>query len=178
MRTFVVTVLVLACAVNVLSQQISSQSRAQTLAAAFNKQKHVVKEKYGVRTEKYKDVRSEPAIKQSIADYSGVYEVADLGFLINVQVGRDGTVKANGYEKSPQSRMFTLENARLEGALLTASKVYQDGTSEKFEGVFLNRTDRNSPTDPGVTTFGLGVVLSAPFELNGLTYEKLFYQLK
>ena len=178
MRTFVVTLLVVACTVNVLSQQLSSQSRAQTLAAAFNKQKHAVKEKYGVRTEKYKDVRSEPAVKQNIADYSGVYEVSDLGFMINVQVGRDGRVQANGHETSPQSRAFTLENAKIEGALLTASKVYQDGTSEKFEGVFLNRTDRNSPTDPGVTTFGLGVVLASPFEVNGLTYEKLFYRLK
>ena len=41
-----------------------------------------------------------------------------------------------------------------------------------------NRTDRNSPTDPGVTIFGLGVVLTTPFEVNGLTYDKLFYQLK
>jgi len=35
---------------------------------------------------------------------------------------------------------------------------------------------RNSPTDAGVTTFGLGVVLHTPLELNGVTYEKLFYQ--
>ena len=65
-----------------------------------------------------------------------------------------------------------------DGALLTATKVYSDGAREKFEGSFLNRTDRNSPTDPGVTIFGLGVVLTTPFEVNGLTYDKLFYQLK
>ena len=58
------------------------------------------------------------------------------------------------------------------------TKVYSDGAREKFEGSFLNRTDRNSPTDPGVTIFGLGVVLTTPFEVNGLTYDKLFYQLK
>jgi hypothetical protein len=84
-------------------------------------------------------------------------------------------VQARGSERG---RTFTLENAKIDGALLTASKVYQDGATEKFEGVFLNRTDRNSPTDPGVTIFGLGVVLSTPFETNGLTYEKLFYGLK
>ena len=178
MRTYVVIALLVVCAVNTFSQQLSSQTRAQTLAAAFNKQKHSVKEKYGVRREKYKDVRSEPLVKQNIADYSGAYEVPDLGFVINVQVGNDGNVQASGSESVPQSRAFRLENARIEGALLTASKVYQDGTTEKFEGVFLSRTERNSPTDPGVTIFGLGVILSTPFEVNGLTYQKLFYHLK
>ena len=175
MRTFVAIVLLIACCVGALAQQLSSQTRAQELAAAFNKQKHVVKEKFGVRREKYKDVRSEPAVKQKLADYSGVYEVSELGYVIDIQVGSDGLVQANGNDKG---RTFRLENARIDGALLTASKVYQDGAAEKFEGVFLNRTDRNSPTDPGVTMSGLGVVLKTPFETNGLTYEKLFYGLK
>lgn len=170
MRTIVVIVLLMTCGVSAIAQ-----SRAQELATAFNKQKHVVKEKHGVRTEKYKDVRSEPAVKQNIADYSGAYEVSDLGYVLNIQAGSDGSVQAVGNDKG---RTFRLENARIDDALLTASKVYQDGATEKFEGVFLNRTDRNSPTDPGVTIFGLGVVLSTPFETNGLTYEKLFYGLK
>lgn len=172
MRTFVAIVLLIACGV---AQQISAQTRAQELAAAFNKHKHVTKEKYGVRIEKYKDVRSEPAVKQNIADYSGAYEVSDLGYVLNIQAGRDGTVQAVGNDRG---RTFRLENARIDGALLTASKVYQDGATEKFEGVFLNRTDRNSPTAPGVTLFGLGVVLNTPVEIDGNTYEKLFYGLK
>jgi hypothetical protein len=171
MRTFVVIVLLMACGGGVVAQQ----TRAQELATAFNKHKQVTKEKHGVRMTKYKDVRSEPAVKQNIADYSGVYEVSELGYVLNIQAGNNGSVQASGNDKG---RTFRLENARIEGALLTASKVYQDGTTEKFEGVFLNRTDRTSPTDPGVTIFGLGVVLNTPFETNGLTYEKLFYGLK
>ena len=178
MRILVVMALFVVCAVNVVSQQSSTETKTQTIAAAFNKYKNRVKEKHGVRTEKYKDVRSEPVVKQNIADYSGAYEVADLGHVINIQVGSDGRVQASGYEKTPQSRTFTLENVRIEGALLTASKVFQDGATEAFEGVFLKRTDRHSPTDTGVTTFGLGVVLRTPVEHNGLTHEKLFYQLK
>jgi len=178
MRTCVVLALFVACAVTAVSQQLSSQTRAQAIAEAFTKNKHVVKEKRGLRMEKYKDVRSEPLVKQNIADYSGVYEVPDLGYRIDIRVGTDGTVQASGHETSPQSRTFKLENAKIEGALLTASKVYQDGTTETFEGVFLKRTDRNSPTDGGVTILGLGVVLSAPFELNGLTHDKLFYHLR
>jgi hypothetical protein len=175
MRTFVVIVLSVACAASIVSQQLSSQTKAREIAAAFTKNKHAVKEKFGVRVEKYKDVRSEPAVKSNLSEYSGVYEVHDLGYVISVQVGNDGRIQANGSENS---RTFTLENAKIDGALLTATKVYSDGTRERFEGSFLNRTDRNSPTDPGVTIFGLGVVLTTPFEVNGLTYDKLFYQLK
>jgi hypothetical protein len=175
MRTFVVIALLVVCAASAFSQQLSSQTKAQEIAAAFTKNKHVVKEKYGVRMEKYKDVRSEPAVKSNVRDYAGVYEVPELGFVINVQVGTDGTIQANGSE---QSRTFTMQNAKLEGALLTASKVYQDGARERFEGVFLNRTDRNSPTDSGLRAFGLGVIPSASFEANGNTYDKLFYRLK
>jgi hypothetical protein len=175
MRTFVVIVLSVACAASVIAQQLSSQTKAREIAAAFTKNKHAVKEKFGVRVEKYKDVRSEPAVKSNISDYSGVYEAPDLDYRISVQVGSDGRIQASGSEKS---RAFTLENARIDGALLTATKVYSDGAREKFEGSFLNRTDRNSPTDPGVTIFGLGVVLTTPFEMNGFTYDKVFYQLK
>ena len=77
-----------------------------------------------------------------------------------------------------RGQQLRLENAKIEGALLTATKVYQDGRTEKFEGVFLNRTDRNSPTDKGVTMFGLGVLLNTPVQIDGNTYEKLFYQMK
>jgi len=90
-------------------------------------------------------------------------------------VGSAGRVQANGFDKT---RAFTLENARIEGAVLTASKVYQDGATEKFEGVFLSRTDRNSPTDPGVTILGLGVIPTTSIEAHGLTYDKLFYHFK
>ena len=175
MRTLVVMGLLVGSCVGTFAQQPSQ--KAQALAATFNKHKNVVKEKHGVRMEKYKDVRAEPVVKQNVTDYNGVYEVGDLGFLINLQVANDGRVQGNGFEQG-RSRAFRLENARIEGALLTASKVYQDGTTDRFEGVFLNRTERNSPTAPALATFGLGVVLSSPVEISGITYQRMFYQLK
>lgn len=175
MRIFVVILLLGACAAVVISQQLSSQTKAGEIAAAFTKNKNAVKEKYGVRKEKYKDVRSEPAVKSNIGDYSGVYQVSELGYVISIQVGSDGRIQGNG---SDNGRAFILENAKIEAALLTGTKVYSDGAREKFEGGFLNRTDRNSPTDPGVRSFGLGVILTTPVAINGNTYDKLFYQLK
>ena len=178
MPTTALVTLLAACTSIAAAQQLSSQSRAQQLAAAFTKQKHVVAEKHGVRKEKYKDVRSEPVIKQDITEYSGVYQVVDFGDLIQLRVGSDGRIQADGHDADQASRTFVLQNGRIEGAVLTAIKVYRDGATEPFEGVFMTRTERNAPTDPGITTFGLGVVLATPREVAGNTYDKLFYQMK
>ncbi|HKO45556.1 MAG TPA: hypothetical protein VJU84_19935 [Pyrinomonadaceae bacterium] len=175
MRTLVVIGLLVGSFVGVVAQQPSQ--KAQAIAATFNKHKNVVKEKRGVRMEKYKDVRAEPVVKQDAGDYLGIYEVGDLGFLIRIEVSNVDKILARGYEQGG-SRTFKLENATIEGGLLTGSKVYQDGTTESFEGVFLNRTERNSPTAMPVTTFGLGVWLNKPVEINGLTFQRMFYELK
>lgn len=176
MRTFFAIALLVVCSVSAITQQLSQQTRAQEITASFTKHKHVVKEKYGVKREKYKDVVSESLVKPNARDYSGVYETQDFGYVINVQVGSDGRIQANGSENG--SRSFKLENARIEGALLTATKVYSDGAREKFEGVFMTRTERSSPNDAGVTRFGLGVLLVTPVEHGGSTFDKLFYELR
>jgi len=171
------------CVATASSQQpglAGSELRSQTIVASFNKSKHLVKEKHGVKKEKYLDVRSVPAIKQDPADYSGAYE-ADLGFSLGLRVDRNGRVEGTGYDplndEAGVSRSFTLKNGRITGALITATKVYANGSSEPFEGVFINRTLFESPTDTGVTTFGLGVV-GKQFQVGGLYIDKLFYQLK
>jgi len=157
MRTTAIALLLLSCA----TLQLSSQSTAQEIAASFSKHKQVTKSKHGVRFEKYKDVQSEPTVRQNLSEYSGVYE-ADPGYVITVQVAGDGRVRAT-------SNNVELENPRIERGVLTA---------EGFVGAFLTRTDRDSPTDPGTVTYGLGVILTAPVEFGGNTYDKLFYQLK
>jgi hypothetical protein len=165
---------------NAVSQDSYTQKRTQEIVASFNKQKHMMKEKYGVRREKYKRVLSEPVIKQNIRDYSGVYEVPGMGFLIDIQVEGNNLIKATGSEPATDStrqpRRFRLDDARLAGAMLTGTKVYEDGSTEKFEGVFINVTVFESPTDKGVSAFGLGAVANQEFA--GLTLDKLFYHFK
>jgi hypothetical protein len=178
MRTVALVALLAAYPALAAPQQLSSPSRAQQLAAAFTKHKHVVAEKRGVRREKYKDVRSEPVVKQDITEYAGVYQVDGLGDVIDLRIASDGTIQATGHDSDQPSRTFALENAKITGALLTAIRVFRDGRTEPFEGVFMARTERNSPTDPGTTTFGLGVVLATPRQFEGNTFDRLFYQLK
>src|SRR4030095_8036471 len=180
---FIITLLIICCfiPVSAVSQESYAQKRTEEIVASFNKQKHVVKEKHGVRMEKYKKVQSEPVIKQNLRDYSGVYETADPGCALEIEVTADGTVRAAGsepvYADNRQTRSFRLEGAKLTGAMLSGTKVYSDGATARFEGVFINRTDFNSPTDPGVSAFGLGVILN-PVQVGGVTLDKLFYQFK
>ena len=176
MRTLTLVIFLLVCPVFAASTQSTGYSRSDQIAAAFTKHKSVVSVKRGVTREKYKDVRAEAAVLQKVTDYSGRYE-SDWGW-IDIQVGSDGRIQALGYDGGLQSRSFELKNATIAGSLLTANKVYRDGSMERFEGVFMNRTERATPGDTGVTTFGLGVVLATHLEVAGMTLDKVFYQLK
>jgi len=163
---------------NVAGVQSDARQRARELADSFSKSKHEVKEKRGVRVEKFKEVRSEPAFKQNAADYSGEYE-ADSEYPLSIRVASGGVVEASGYELSPRGpRRFTLRGAKVAGALLTATKVYDDGSTEKFEAVFINRTERDRPDAAGSTEFGLGVVYDPPKVEEDFTMGRLFYRLK
>jgi hypothetical protein len=156
--------------------------RTQEILAQMNRKEHKVKEAFGLRVEKYREIRSEPALKKHVRDYAGVYEVPDRGYSLTLRIGDDGRVQGDGSERPGQAgqpvRRFTLRSARIEGALLRATKVYDDGATETLEGVFITRTERNSPTDAGRSRFGLGV-LGAPVTIAGATRrDKLFYQFQ
>ena len=159
----------------------SAQTRTQAIAASFSKEKHVIKEKRGVRVEKYKRVQSEPVVKANPQDYSGRYEVPDMGLAVQLRVDRNGTVEGTGYEPTGPDlsvrRSFTLRNGKIDGALLTATQVFANGTQDRFEGVFMYRTSFESPTDRGVTVFGLGVV-GKMITVAGNTNNRFFYELK
>ncbi len=165
-----------------VAQRSTVQARTQAIVASFNKSKHVVKEKRGVRVEKYKEVRSAAAIRSNVRDYAGPYEADGMGLSLDLKVDASGNLSANGYEQvsmdSPVWRAFTLRNARIQGALLTATKVYANGAAEAFEGAFINRTSFESPTDRGVTHFGLGVVRTSRLVVNGVSVDRVFFERK
>jgi hypothetical protein len=161
------------------AQTPSAASRTREIAQAFSKSKHTVKEKRGVRVEKYKNVVAEPVIASNPASYSGTYRSLDFDFIIRLQVAGNGSVQGSGIDpldsESHIARPFTLENGKVDGALFTATKVYRDGKRERIEGVFIERTSHDSPNDPGVKTFGLGVLAKA-MQIDGNTIDRLFYE--
>lgn len=164
---------------NVLGQDQSAQQRTQEIVAEFNKTKHKVKEKKGFRVEVFVEIRSEAAIKRA-EDYAGVYRMDGNGPSLELRVSVNGAVEGKG--EDTEGRTFTLNNGKIEGALLTATKTYTNGGSEKFEGVFINRTIRSgkSPADAvdNGTAFGLGVIGQQITVGENIYNGRVFYERK
>ena len=162
-----------------LASSGSVEARTRAIVASFNKSKRGVKERRGIRVEKYKEVRSTAVVRANSQDYSGSYEVQGLGFSLDLRVNRNGDVSGAGVDPVSTDngvmRRFTLRDARINGALLTATKVYAGGSTQRFEGVFIDRTSFDHPGDKGFATFGLGVV-STPIHVSGITLDRYFYE--
>ena len=180
-RHFLATMAILAAVApcTSLAQTPSASARTREIAQLFSKNKHSVKENRGVRVEKYKNVVAEPVIAANPTNYSGTYRSLDFDFIIRLQVAGNGLVEGSGIDpidsESHIARPFTLEHANVDGALFTATKVYRDGKRERIEGIFIDRTSHDSPDDPGVKVFGLGV-LAKPMQIDGNTIDRLFYE--
>jgi hypothetical protein len=187
LRTPVSTVLlrggVLALGVAVIAPFAAAQSprspeaRTKAITASFNKFKNVSKEKRGVRKDKYIKVQSAPVVLANPGNYSGKYDVPDFNFGMDLRVSRDGTFTGNGYEALDENvrRTFTFRNGKIEGALLTATKVYSNGRTASFEGAFMNRSTYQTPTDKGVTIFGFGTT-GQEVTIGGNTIDRFFYE--
>jgi hypothetical protein len=169
---------------HVFAQKPDAQQRTEEIVSSLNKTRYQFAEKRGVRREKYKNVRSEPVIKKNIADYSGQYEVPSLGYSLEIRVTNDGNVEATGYEPkdgdAQQPRRFIFKNAKIDGALLTATKVYDDGSTKTFEGVFIDQTNIEGVSPKQIErqskTFGLGVAQVQVKKASGVNLDRLFYQ--
>jgi hypothetical protein len=164
---------------NIFGQDQIVSARTQELVAKFNKTKHKVKEKRGIRVEIYVEVRSEAAVKRP-EEYAGVYLLDGNGTALELRVSADGIAEGEGEDVA--GRAFKLTNGRIEGALLTATKTFTNGVTEKFEGVFIYRTVRSgkSPADAveNETVFGLGV--AGQQIISGADYynTRVFYERK
>ncbi|HEV8159549.1 MAG TPA: hypothetical protein VGP58_10995 [Pyrinomonadaceae bacterium] len=142
-----------------------AEQRTQNLIAALGKTKHKKKEKKNFSFELYIDIKSEAVVKNNVQDYTGVYESMQAGYRIELRVSTDGKIEGNGYDSdfnTSQKQNFTLKDARVEGALLTATKVFADGETKKLEAVFNNRTvtEGKNPNEINSreTKYGLGFI--------------------
>ena len=157
---------------------------ATAMAAALDKNKYKEKEKskdgVSVSFELYIDIRHEPVEKQP-AEYSDTYADQDGSFL-DLRVADDGTVEGDGEdsvdgERIGGRRSFTLEHGRVNGAVLTADKVFADGLVERLEAVFVNRTMLEGKNAEAITSrrtaFGIGYI-----ERHGQSTNRVFLAAK
>ena len=156
-------VLVLAIGIggNLKAQDITQHTKE--LVASLDKTKYKKKDKGVVQLEFFFEVKNEAALKSDQSQYTGAYE-AD-GYLLTLTVLADGSVKGSGYDSQKDGGKpvnFELKNAKLNGALITGTKIFDNGREQPFEAVFVNRTTR-SGTNPNTvndqkTEFGLGFI--------------------
>jgi hypothetical protein len=172
--------LVMALLIGVPAQsQTSSAARATELAHSFNKSKHAVKSKRGVRKEKFKEVIVEPRPVSQPEEYSGSY-ADQSGLDAALDLAIDSTGRGAGWGKDPaldgkSAREFTLENVRVDGALLTATKRYHTGGVEPFEAVFVTRSDRDHPDSVATRSIGIGIKLYRPVRMaSSINVERVF----
>jgi hypothetical protein len=137
--------------------------RTRDLVASLDKTKYKKKEKANISVEVYVDIKNEAALRPDPAEYAGLYE-AD-GYRLDLRVEKGGAASGSGYDSlmdNDKRVNFTLKDARIDGALLTATKVYDTGESLPFEAVFVNRTSRAGTRPDAISTtetkFGLGFI--------------------
>lgn len=154
---------------------VASPQRSAEIAERFTKTKYKNKERHGVKKSHYRDVQSRVDVRAA-EQYSGHYDAEMPGTAITIEVRADGTVTGRGSDP----RSFTLRNGRVRDALLTATKVYEDGSTEALEGAFLNLhvRDGKSPDniDHDETLTGLGIV-NVDYQItSGIRVDKLFFR--
>jgi len=167
MSRIIILIVVLVLSIG-LSDTIFAQDaeqKTQNLIDALGKTKYKKKEKKNISFELYIDIKSEAVVKNNVRDYAGVYESSATDYRIELRVSADGKVEGNGYDfdlNGSQKQNFTLKDARIEGALLTATKVFANGETEKLEAVFNNRTvtEGKNPNEINSreTKYGLGFI--------------------
>jgi hypothetical protein len=148
------------------SEILAAQDAAQKtrdLVAALDKTKYKKKEKANVSIEVFVDVKNEAVVRPNRSEYSGRYE--SDGYQLMLTVGENGSASGSGFDSSAGNDKvlkFSLKDGRVDGALLSGTKVYEDGSERPFEVVFVNRTSRVG-TNPNVaksepTMFGIGFI--------------------
>jgi hypothetical protein len=137
-------------------------ARTSTLAASLDKMKHKKKEKKDTSIEVYVSIKNEPVTRDA-HDYGGNYASEDGDYSLTLHVERGGAASGNGRDWINDRRMrFTLRDASISGALLSGTKVYENGEQQKFEAVFVNRTVATGKNENEITSrdtkFGMGFI--------------------
>lgn len=150
-------------AVGVCGQDAGQKQRE--LVAALDKTKYKKKEKANVSIEVYVNIKNEAAVREAFS-YGGNYEDQEGQYRLTLHVERGGAATGSGYDTINGDRRasFNLRDARIDGALLTATKVYDSGETLPLEAVFVNRTVATGKNENAIDTrdtkFGLGFIQS------------------
>jgi len=165
MRRISVLALVMVFCGGLVGSIFAQVDRTQELVAALDKTKYKKKEKRDIKIEIYVNVKNEAVVKKNVSEYSGTYGDQNAGSRLTLKVASDGSAEGSGYDDSDKGKLnFTLKDAGVVGAMLTATKVFENGETKKLEAVFVNRTVTSGTNAASITSretaYGLGYVES------------------
>lgn len=145
--------------VNVYAQDAGQ--RTNELVASLDKTKYKKKEKANISIEIYVDIKNEAVIRKP-TEYAGTYKSEAGEYQLALSVNGN-SASGSGYDMLNDRRAnFNLQDATINGALLTGAKVYENGEQQKFEAVFVNRTVSTGSNANQInsrdTKFGLGFI--------------------
>jgi len=163
MSRILVLALVLVFCGGLVSTVFAQADRTQELVAALDKTKYKKKEKRDLKVEIYVDVKNEAVLKKNVTEYSGTYGDQNAGSHLNLKVASDGSAEGSGFDDGDKGELnFRLKNARVDHAMLTATKVFENGETKKLEAVFVNRTVSSGTNAASITShetaYGLGYI--------------------
>ena len=146
--------------VNVSYAQDAGQ-RTRELVASLDKTKYKKKEKANVTIEIFIEIKNE-AVVRNPTEYAGTYESEAGEYSLSLSV-TGNSASGSGYDMLNDRRTnFNLKDATINGALLSGTKVYENGEQQKFEAVFVNRTVATGTNANQITArntkFGLGFI--------------------
>lgn len=142
-----------------------ANARTNSIVSSLDKTKYKKKEKKNISIEVYVNIKNEAVIRDA-TEYSGSYSSDDDDNSLTLQVERGGAVSGSGVDSLNDRRSrFTLKDASITGALISGTKVYDNGDQQKFEAVFVNRTVATGKNENEITSrdtkFGIGFVQKA-----------------
>lgn len=140
----------------------AQDARTQDLVSSLDKVKYKKKDKGSISIEVYVNIKNDVALRAP-SEYSGNYTSEDAENNLMLKVDGTGFVTGSGVDYLNDRRLgFTLKDVSISGALLTGTKVYDNGDERKFEAVFVNRTVETGKNAGEITSrdtkFGLGFI--------------------
>jgi len=113
-----------------------------------------------------KEKRFEPIENLDVDKLGGRYVGIDATYFLEIAVGENGQLQIMSVEGPRRAK---LTGVHLDGPNLTATRAYDDGTTAKFDGLFVDRI-LNGERAFGVLVSGIRI------ELDGLSLERVFYR--
>jgi hypothetical protein len=154
----------------VYAQSISPKDQAIDIAQNdFSSNISMRKEKYGVVKEKHKVIESTPVVANTLQFYTGKYIFQEIQYQLEILMDEQSNPIVT--LSSPNQPDIRLKNVTIADAYFVGFIPNTDGSEEKWEGVFINKSQDDSPT------FGLGIKLPAAIPLgDGIGLTKLFFR--